>query len=304
LALVATTLLWGVSFVVVQRAIVSVPILHLLSARFWIALVVLAPLFLRQRDLVRRATRPLALAVSACLFTGFLLQTHGLRFTTPARSAFLTGMAVVFVPGVAWLLRAGRPTRLQIAATALAALGLAVIYGAGSIGGEPAPFNRGDALTLLGAFVFAFHIVFIERALPSTGVLPLVFSQFAFIALAALPSFFLVPISAAELSPASLLSVLVIGVVCSAAAFFLQLFGQQRLSAVEAALLLTLEPVFATAFSIAAGAESWHTALGVGGALIILGTVVANWPGGPSGPARSDRPADRTGTVQRRPLHD
>jgi drug/metabolite transporter (DMT)-like permease len=266
------------SFVLVQRTIVTVPVFHLLSARFWIGLAILAPLLVRQRDLWRRATRPAALAVSVCLFAGFILQTYGLHSTTPARSAFLTGLAVVFVPGVSWLLRAGVPTRPQLIATLLAALGLLVIYGAGGFGGGAAPFNRGDALTLAGAVVFAFHIVFIERALPETGVLPLAFAQFAFIALAASPSFLLIPISKEELTPASLLAVLVVGVLCTAAAFVLQLYGQQRLSAIEAGLILTLEPVFATLASLAVGAEPWSAALGIGGGLVILGTVVANWP--------------------------
>lgn len=273
-----TTLLWGISFVLVQRTIVSVPVLHLLSARFWIGLAVLAPLLVRQKDLLRRATRPQALAVSVCLFVGFILQTHGLQWTTPARSAFLTGMAVVFVPAVSWLLRAGGPTRAQTIATLLAAGGLLVIYGAGGLGEGGPPFNRGDALTLAGAVVFAFHLVFIERSLPECGVLPLAFSQFAFIALAASPSFLLTPIGPAETSGGSVLAVLVVGVLCTAAAFVLQLYGQQRLSAIEAGLILTLEPVFATIASLAVGAEPWSAALGVGGGLVILGTAVANWP--------------------------
>jgi drug/metabolite transporter (DMT)-like permease len=277
LALVLTTLLWGISFVLVQRAIRTVPVFHLLGGRFFLALVVLLPFALRTGGLagLRRGFRPIGLAVGACLFIGFILQTYGLYWTTPARSAFLTGLAVLFVPLATWLMGTGLPNLAQTAGTLLAAGGMWALLGPEN--GSSA-FNRGDLLTLLGAVVFAFHLAFISRALPVTGVLPLAFSQFTVMALLSAPSFAMQPVSAAELSGESLVAVAVVAIVCTVFAFSLQLYGQQRLSAIETGLLLTLEPVFATAFSVGIGAEPFTSGLLWGGTLILGGTLVAQWP--------------------------
>jgi drug/metabolite transporter (DMT)-like permease len=282
LALVLTTLLWGISFVLVQRAIRTVPVFHLLGGRFLIALLVLLPFALRAAGGagIRRGFRPIGLAVGGCLFVGFILQTYGLYWTTPARSAFLTGLAVLFVPLATWLMRAGLPNLTQTLGTLLAASGLGVLLGPQN---GSSPFNRGDLLTLLGAVVFAFHLTLISRALPVTGVLPLAISQFTVMTVLAAPSFALQPVTAAELAPASLVAVLTVAIVCTVFAFSLQLYGQQRLSAIETGLLLTLEPVFATAFSVGIGEEPFTSGLLWGGLLILGGTLVAQWPSGRRG---------------------
>jgi drug/metabolite transporter (DMT)-like permease len=278
LALVLTTVLWGISFVLVQRAMRTVPVFHLLGGRFLLALLVLLPFALRAGGVagIRRGFRPIGLAVGASLFIGFILQTYGLYWTTPARSAFLTGLAVLFVPLATWLMRSGLPNLPQTLGTLLAAGGLWVLLGPDN---GSSPFNRGDLLTLLGAVVFAFHLTFISRALPVTGVLPLAISQFTVMTVLSAPSFAIQPVTAAELTGESLVAVLIVAIVCTVCAFSLQLYGQQRLSAIETGLLLTLEPVFATAFSVGIGAEPFTSGLLWGGLLILAGTLVAQWPG-------------------------
>jgi drug/metabolite transporter (DMT)-like permease len=82
--------------VVVQRALQEIPVFHLLAFRFSIATLLLAPL---ARGV--RWTKSLlhdGAVLGVCLFVGFALQTAGLLWTTPSRSAFLTGLSVVLVP--------------------------------------------------------------------------------------------------------------------------------------------------------------------------------------------------------------
>ena len=82
-ALLAACLIWGAAFVVVRRALVDLPVFHLLTARFTLAAALLLPLGWRDRG---RWLDPAGLAVSAALFAGFVLQTYGLRTITPSRS--------------------------------------------------------------------------------------------------------------------------------------------------------------------------------------------------------------------------
>lgn len=98
LLLVGITFLWGTSFVVIKGALDTVSPFWLISFRFLIAAAAFCVLF---PGLWRQVNAPLlrgSLVISLCLYAGFSLQTLGLAFTTPAKSAFITSCAIVLVP--------------------------------------------------------------------------------------------------------------------------------------------------------------------------------------------------------------
>ena len=308
LALLAATLIWGSSFVIIQRALADLPVFHLLACRFTLAALLLLPLAGaawktpgQRRDILRDGV-----TLGGFLFAGFALQTSGLLWTTPSRSAFLTSLAVVMVPPLAWLTaaaarrRAGgspagrRPFRPGPVAGALcAAIGLYILYRpAGVTGllrsaaaGGSFGFGRGDALTLAGTVAFACHIVAIERAVRRPAglarIAPLAVTQFAVVAALSAPSLLISPPRAAELTAFAVFAVVLSGVAGTALAFMCQLYAQRHLSATEAAVLLTLEPVVAALFSVAVGREAWSLSLAAGGALILAGILLSELGGGP-----------------------
>lgn len=268
LALLASTLVWGTTFVIVQRAIAEIEVFHLIAYRFGLAALLLLPLARRgwtRRTLVDGAT------IGVLLFVGFVLQTAGLLWTTPSRSAFLTALSVLPVPFIGWLAGSERPRPGPLAGVLCAALGLWVLYVPGS-GGEP--FNRGDALTVACAVVFAGWVVLSARVARRNAVLPLAAAQFTVVALLALPSLAVDPPSGGY-SRVAVGAVLLTGVVATALAFFAQLYAQRRLSAVEASVILTLEPVVAAGFSVVLGVEQVTWAMLVGGALVVLAMLLA-----------------------------
>jgi drug/metabolite transporter (DMT)-like permease len=267
-ALLAATAIWGSTFVVVQRAIRDLPVLHLLALRFWLGALLLAPLALRRR---RPPLRD-ALLVGGALFVGFVLQTYGLRSTTPSRSAFLTGLAVVFVPALAWVFQGRSPRRGPLVGAALAAAGLWILYRP-TAGGLA--FGAGDWLTLGCALVFAAHLLFVESALRRSSAAALALAQVLVVALLASPSLFVRPMARAAFTPAALAAILLTGVFATALAFLALLYAQRRLSAAETAVVLALEPVFAAAVSVGLGAESVSPPLLAGGALLVVALVVA-----------------------------
>ena len=95
----------------------------------------------------------------------------------------------------------------------------------------------------------------------------------------ALPSLLFDPPSARELTGHSLVAVLVIGIVATAAAFVAWLYAQRYLSAVEAGVILSLEPVIAAAFSVFLGVEPWTAALTIGGLLVVAAMLVTELGG-------------------------
>ena len=91
LLLVAAAAVWGVSFVIMKRALSEASPLLLLGIRFSIAALVLVP-FISLRAGFSRAELRAGLVLTLLLASGFATQAVGLQYTTPARSAFIVAM--------------------------------------------------------------------------------------------------------------------------------------------------------------------------------------------------------------------
>jgi drug/metabolite transporter (DMT)-like permease len=274
-ALLLATVIWGASFVVVQRGLRDLPVLHLLAIRFVLGGLLILPWALRA-GAVRRPRRS-GVLVGLALFTGFVLQTYGLLWTTPARSAFLTGLTVLLVPLIAWATSGERP-RASTAAAALAATPGRWILFRPDAGGPP--FGLGDWLTLGGAIAFASHLLLLERALADHASLDLALVQCGVVALLAAPSLLWIRPRAAEFTGDALLAIGVTAVLATAVAFVCQIYAQRRLGAIETVIILSLEPVVAALVSVGLGAESFTWSLVWGGSLMMSAMVLSQL-GGP-----------------------
>jgi drug/metabolite transporter (DMT)-like permease len=259
--------------------LVVMPLFHLMAYRFVLAVLLLLPLARGVRW--TRALLADGLGIGLALFCGFALQGAGLLWTTPSRAAFLTSLSVVLVPliGLGLGRRLARGPALGVV---LAAAGLWVLYRpAAQAPASALHFNRGDALELAGAVTFAVFILLVERAAPRHPLPALAVLEFGLVALLSLPSLVLQPPTARELSGFGLFAVVGMGIFATALAFVLQLYGQRHLSAIEAGVIFTLEPILAALFSIALGAEPWSLSLGAGGALVVSAMLVTELWGGP-----------------------
>ena len=274
--MLGATFIWGTSFVIVQKALEEIPVFHLIAYRFTLAALLLLPLAWGRSTPGGRRD---GILLGVILFVGFVLQTAGLLWTTPSRSAFLTAISVILVP--VFGLFAGRGLRWGPAVGSVLALaGVWVLYRPEASG---AAFGKGDALTVACAVVFAVYPLVLERITRRNPLGPLAVTQFCVVAVLALPSLVLDPPSARELTGAPLVAVLVIGVLATAAAFAAWLYAQRHLSAVEAGVILTLEPVIAAVLSVALGIEPWTAALAIGGLLVMAAMLVTELGGSEAG---------------------
>ncbi|WP_224364285.1 DMT family transporter [Hyalangium versicolor] len=268
-ALVALTVMWGTTFVVVKDALAHADPFSFLAMRFGVGASVLSVLTGRQLLAPSNLRRGAVLGVF--LFLGFALQTVGLTDTTPSRSAFITGMYVLLVPLVMLALFRRVPRASSLLGVVLSAVGLYYLTGA-EVGSEG--LSRGDLLTFGCSVAYAFHISFTDRYAPKEGVNALVAVQLWVVALLSVACLPLVEVRVAW-TPAFIGAVLFCGVFASALALGVQTWGQARSSAVRVAIIYSLEPVFAGVFSVAIGYEKLGVREWVGGLLIILSVLVS-----------------------------
>jgi drug/metabolite transporter (DMT)-like permease len=267
LALVAVTAVWGSTFVVVKDAVEQMPVTDFLTWRF--ALAALAMLVLRPRAVASLGTagRRAGLLLGLALGAGYLLQTLGLQTTSAAVSGFITGMFVVLTPlGAAVLLRQP-PGRMAWLAVVLATVGLGFLALRGfSIGG-------GELLTLGCAAAFALHIVGLGRWAASYDVYGLAVVQLITVAgmcaVVAVPGGLAVPPDAGVWGALALTAL-----AATAVAFVVQTWAQAHLPPTRAAVVMTMEPVFAGLFAVVAGGERLGPRTLIGAALVLAAMVL------------------------------
>jgi drug/metabolite transporter (DMT)-like permease len=274
LALLALTLVWGTTFTLVKRALdAGTSPGVFLSLRFGLAAAVLGGIWLLRRNRPTPGLLRDGGLLGAAMFVGFALQTFGLRFTTPARSGFITGLAVVVVPLVARFLQRRRVTASAWAGVVLAVLGLALLTR--PFGGDATSLVQlGDLLTLGCAVAYGFQIVWTSEFSPRHSLVGLTAVQ---IAVTFLGSLLLLAFEPVRLVPSGELlgTVLFTGLVMTVGAFFVMNWAQRHTTAVRAAIIYSLEPPAAAVFSHLVTGEVLPPLGIAGGALILLGIVVA-----------------------------
>lgn len=271
--LVIVTLIWGSTFVVVKGALSDASPLPFLAVRFTLAGVLLFLVMSRGR--VDRQALASGLVLGIFLFAGYLFQTTGLLYTTPSKSAFITGFAVILVPFIQVI----HGFRLRAATVAGALLGLGGIYFLVVPSGLHA-VNRGDILTLFGALSFAVHIVLVgsyTRRFSFRHLVPVQILAVGLLAAAALPlnlDFRLV------WTVGLILALLVTATLATGFAFAVQNWAQQFTPPAHTALIFALEPVFAALTSRLVMGEKFGGKVLLGAALILTGMVVSEIWGG------------------------
>jgi drug/metabolite transporter (DMT)-like permease len=272
LVLVGITAVWGTTFVVVKDALSHADPFTFVALRFGAG--ALAATALARRQLRHPGVMRGGLVLGVLLFVGFALQTMGLVHTTESRSAFITGLAVVLVPLASFAVFRRLPQVTSLVGVALAFVGLHVLTGGASDPVADASTSLGDLLTLGCAVSFAVHITLTEKFAPGVPALALVAVQLwvvTFLAAACLPF-----VNArAEWSSDFVAAVIFCGLVASTGCIALQTWAQARTTAVRAALIFSLEPVFAALVSVGLGRERLDTREVAGGSLTVLAVLVA-----------------------------
>jgi drug/metabolite transporter (DMT)-like permease len=268
LFLVATA--WGASFTLVKNVLTHIAPEPFIFYRFTLAGVVLVAIATMRRQVRRAAIFPGAL-LGLLVFAGYWCQTRGLLAISPSRSAFLTSLYAVLVPFADRILFATPIPLRAWAASVLATFGTMLL-----IGGFHGTPSFADVLTLLCAGAFALHVVLAAKYSAVYSALGLAAVQVLVVGLAAAPASAFAP--RPEMSAAIVAAIVLTALVTTALAFVALMWGQARVSATEAAVILAFEPVAAAATSIVFDREPLTVTFIIGGSLILGAMILAQLP--------------------------
>jgi drug/metabolite transporter (DMT)-like permease len=269
LNLLAVCAAWGTSFYIVKDLVTAVNPFTLVGYRFLVSSVIAGAIVLFMRKpLFKHIFEGFVLAFTIWIVVA--LQAVGLVYTTASNSGFITGLFVVFTPIVMFVFFKGRINITTFIAILVDVAGLWLLTD-----GLKA-FNTGDFLTLLAAVGSGFHIVFIDRY-GKKGLDPFVlcFQQFFFCGVLSLGTSLIMGYSFSldiHRFGGPMIFLILVPTVFS---FLVQLISQKHVTAVKAALIYTLEPVFAAGFAWTLGNEKLIPIRAAGGFLIFVGMLVA-----------------------------
>jgi drug/metabolite transporter (DMT)-like permease len=204
------------------------------------------------------------------LFLGFATQTVGLLYTGASKSAFITGMMVVFTPICQLLIERRAPKVGNVIGIVLVAIGL--LFLTSPAGSE---FNIGDALNLFCAVTFALYIVYLDVFSKDQDPVHLTISQFVVCTILGLASAGLFETVRFIPTPGALGALLYLTVFATVIAISVQVRYQKDTTPTRSAIIFSIEPVLAAGFAYLLLGEILGPWGLLGGAVIVVGVLVS-----------------------------
>jgi drug/metabolite transporter (DMT)-like permease len=262
-ALLALAACWGSTFFLIKDLLDRVPTLDFLAVRFTIASLALLLVAPRALGRLSPAVRRHAVVLGLLYGVAQILQTAGLAHTPASISGFVTGLYVVCTPLLAAAILRTRIPPITWAAVLLATVGLAVLALRGfSIG-------YGELITLASAVLYALHIVGLGAWSTAQDAVGMTILQIMVIAvvctLATAHDGIVLPDRTSDW-----VSVVYMAVVVGALGLLGQTWAQAHLPPTRSAIIMSMEPVFASFFAVWLGGEDLTTRLLLGGSMVLV----------------------------------
>ncbi|MGB5107526.1 MAG: DMT family transporter [Candidatus Zixiibacteriota bacterium] len=272
LGLLYAAIIWGATFYIVKGALGQIDPIVLVGYRFALAGTLLGIyLVVRGKNLLVGIKDGLILGI--ILWSLYIPQTIGLKYTSAANSGFITGLFVVIVPILAYFFFKKKPTFWEGTAVVISLAGLWFLTG--GIQG----MNFGDVITLLAAFFYALHLLYCDKyAKAGSDLVVISFQQFVFVGALSFvtAAVFDLPMGFGDRS--AVMTIVFLALLPTLSAFLIQLYAQKLTSPFRVSLIFTLEPVFAAMFAWTLGGEEFVIRSAAGGLLIFVAMIVAELP--------------------------
>lgn len=270
LSLLFVAIAWGIGFIVIKNALDFMDPIYMLFLRFTLSSLLMGIIFIKKTKTINIGDLKAGIIIGIILFFAFLSQTVGLQYTTVAKQAFITASNVVIVPFLLWFIIRKKPDIYEIIAAILCFVGIGLI----SIEGVM-KFSKGDILTMICAVFFACHIISVGHYAKKHDPIKLTIIQFG---TAAVLSLLACLVFGIEFSPITMdisKAILFMALVSTIFAFGIQNVAQKYTTPSHAAIILSLESVFGSVFSIIFLKDKLTLQLIIGCLIIFVAVITA-----------------------------
>jgi drug/metabolite transporter (DMT)-like permease len=270
LFLLSITLIWGSTFVTSKYLLDTISPLIYIGVRFSVATLVFALLFPRKVFHAPRGSWIKGGILGVLLFAGFASQTIGLQYTGASKSAFITGMMVVFTPLCQLLIERRAPKIGNVIGILMVTAGLYFLTSP-----RGSEFNLGDGLNVICALTFGFYIVYLDVFSKEHDAVHLTMAQFVTCTVLGLVSAPLCETVRFAPSAGGVAALVYLIVFATIIALFVQNTYQKDTTPTRSAVIFSIEPVLAAGFAYVLLGEVLGVLGMLGGAMIVGGVLVS-----------------------------
>lgn len=270
--LITAALLWGVSYPL-TKFVEDCPTFYIIAIRFAVAAAGLSIVFWKSYKNFNFDILKYGFLLSFCVAAMFVFNILGIKYTTSVRASFFTCLSFLIVPLINLFVFKVRFSRIIAISALICLIGMALLCYAPGIGGLI--INPGDILCIGAATAGSLHIIFVEKVSKKETIDPTLFTIFlmAFVALwGVLIALFRGDFSYTGTSGSQMLVIILMGLLCSAAAFTLQSHFEAVVPANRVGVIFALEPASGCILSVlllkeSMGLTSWA------GAFVIMASI-------------------------------
>lgn len=270
ISLFLVAIIWGSGFAVNKNALNYTSPVYILILRFTLSSILMGIIFYKRMLKAKKKDFLAGGIIGIFLFFAFISQTVGLQYTTASKQAFITASNVVMVPFIFWAISKNRPDIYEIVAAILCFIGIGVLSLEGSLS-----IGLGDGLTFICAIFFAFHIISIGIYSKRHDPIVLSVIQFGVAAILSILVGFVFKVEFAPITREIAVPIFYLAIANTIIAFGIQNVAQRYTTSTHAAIILSLESVFGSLFSILFLKENITFRLLFGCVIIFLSIITA-----------------------------
>lgn len=272
LLLLLTAAVWGSGFIAQRVAAPSLSIFFFNGGRFLLGAFLLFPLIRFKLTINSKDRLGVALA-GFILFAAGAFQQAGMQTTSAGNAGFITGLYVVFVPIFLFIIWREKQNLNVWFAAVLAVFGMFLLSSNGVF-----QISRGDFLEFIGAILWAFHVIVVSHSIRHVHPLHFAVGQFLVCAALNLVTGFIIEPASIQLIPTLWWTIIYNGIASVAIGFTLQGIGQKHAPPTDAALILSMESVFAAVLGYLFLHEKFSTVQLIGCLLVMAAIILAQIP--------------------------
>lgn len=268
--IVLVALFWGSTYFLTKMAVEELEPFNLTALRFGTAFIITVLFFFKRIRNADRTVIKYSIILGVLAVIAVLSMTFGVQYTTASNAGFLISLSVVMIPLISVVVLKKKIKAKLLLSVILATIGIVCLTL-----NEQLTINKGDILCILCATSFAVQVLIMER-IPKTadsvaiGALQLGITAVVNFILSFFLENFTVP------SDLKVWGVIVIlGVFCTAFCYIIQIYALKNTSAIQAGIILSLEPVFSAIFAYIFLGELLSKQGYIGAILLFISVILA-----------------------------